>query len=54
MSAEDIQEQIQAVYDAGMCGFTLWSANNIYGKSYAAMADMHVPDTCRADMVVTQ
>ena len=37
ISAQNMRNEIQAVYDAGMCGFQVWNANNNYGQTFAGM-----------------
>ncbi len=37
VTKKNMQDQMKAVADAGVCGFTVWSANNAYGPTYAAM-----------------
>lgn len=45
--AEDMTDQIEAVYDSGLCGFTVWSASNYYQPLYAALRNMSaVPERC--------
>lgn len=40
MKPEGVRQQIQAVYDAGVCGFTVWNANNNYQESFDAFKRM--------------
>lgn len=47
VTSSDMEKQIQAVYDAGACGFMVWNAGNEYAASYAAMKDVEVPANCR-------
>ena len=44
---EDMQDQMTAVYDAGLCGFTVWSAQNTYGPFFQALQKLEVPEKCR-------
>jgi hypothetical protein len=37
VTQKDMTDQMDAVYDAGLCGFQVWSAGNYYGPTYAAM-----------------
>lgn len=37
VGAQDVSEQIRAVYDAGFCGYTVWNASNTYAQTFAAM-----------------
>ncbi len=47
-TAKDMREQIDAVYDAGMCGFLVWNAANAYGVSYEAISGLpEPPERCR-------
>lgn len=34
---QQIRDEIEAVYDNGLCGFTFWNAGNNYEPAYAAM-----------------
>lgn len=43
---EDMIDQIQAVYDAGVCGFTIWDIHNDYYYSYRAMEMVELPEEC--------
>ena len=47
VSAHDMQEQMDAVFDAGSCGFTVWNANNNYGPVYKGMQLEHIPEHCK-------
>ena len=46
VTEKNMNDQIQAVFDAGACGFTVWSASNAYGPAYKAMSKMQVPPDC--------
>lgn len=47
VSAKDLQDQIDAVYDAGLCGFTVWSAGNHYDTFMNVWSKQHTrEDTC--------
>lgn len=43
---KDVKDQIQAVFDAGLCGFQVWNANNNYAYTYPAMKEMQLPENC--------
>lgn len=49
MTSQEIHDEIDAVYDAGFCGFQFWNAQNNYGPAYAAMTltDGSRPDRCK-------
>jgi hypothetical protein len=47
VTEKNMHDQIQAVFDAGVCGFTVWSSGNVYGPTYKAMGKMQIPETCR-------
>lgn len=47
VSAKDMRDQMDAVVDAGLCGFKVWNANNNYAPVYAAMADWSAPEQCK-------
>lgn len=38
LTPKDMSEEIDAVYDAGLCGYTVWNADNAYGVTYRAMS----------------
>jgi len=40
-------KQIQAVYDAGVCGYTVWNSSNAYRSSYVAMQNVEIPEGCK-------
>jgi hypothetical protein len=42
----DIANEIRAVYDSGLCGFTVWNAGGEYQASYAAMERQAPPAEC--------
>ena len=46
-SAGNIQDEIQAVYDAGACGFTVWSPSNTYTPLYNAIPAVEQPERCK-------
>lgn len=48
VTAQNVKDQIRAVYDTGNCGFQFWNAGNNYGEVYKGMAGMTLPDTCGA------
>ncbi len=48
VTSADMAKQMQAVYDAGACGFMVWNAGNEYAPSYAAMGNVPVPENCRS------
>ena len=48
VTVKNVHDQIQAVYDAGYCGYQVWNANNAYGPVYTAMkAEQEEPEICR-------
>ncbi|TSC60017.1 MAG: hypothetical protein Greene041662_282 [Candidatus Peregrinibacteria bacterium Greene0416_62] len=47
VTEKNMKDQIQAVFDAGACGYTVWSAGNAYGPTYKAMGKMEIPERCR-------
>lgn len=46
MSVQNIKDQMQATFDAGSCGFTVWSAGNHYERFLKALKDIKVPARC--------
>lgn len=48
VTTKNMKDQIDAVYDAGACGYTVWNANNAYAPTYAAMkTDTTRPERCK-------
>jgi len=43
---KNMADQMQAVYDAGSCGFTIWSAGNYYDIFYKMFPQMDIPKEC--------
>jgi hypothetical protein len=51
VTTKDMTDQMDAVYDAGLCGFQVWSANNLYKPTYAAIkANVTRSERCNADV----
>ena len=46
VTAQNVQDQIKAVYDTGNCGFQFWNAGNNYDVVYKGMAAMTPPEHC--------
>lgn len=46
MTQKGIQDQMQAVADAGLCGFTLWNADNAYLAAYKALPSWVKTEEC--------
>ncbi len=46
VTAQNVKDQIKAVYDTGSCGFQFWNAGNNYGTVYQGMAAMTAPEHC--------
>ncbi len=44
---QDMRDQMDAVFDAGSCGFTVWSAGNYYDVPYKVLPDIKIPKWCR-------
>jgi hypothetical protein len=53
MEQKGITDQMNAVADAGYCGFQFWSANNTYGTVFAAMKKWTQPERCASETVST-
>ncbi len=47
VTTQNVKDQIQAVYDAGHCGFQFWNAGNNYDTVYKGMAAIAQPERCR-------
>ncbi|MDD4628912.1 MAG: putative glycoside hydrolase [Candidatus Peribacteraceae bacterium] len=52
ITAKNIRDEIDAVFDAGACGFTVWNASNAYNLVYGALPEIHVPERCLAKTAV--
>jgi hypothetical protein len=46
ITATNLRDEIDAVFDAGACGFTVWNAWNDYGLVYQAFPEIRRPATC--------
>lgn len=46
VTTQNMRDQMDAVYDAGHCGFQVWSAGNNYGPTYAALDLTPQPERC--------
>lgn len=46
VNSQNLQDQANAVYDAGLCGYTVWSAQNLYGEFFKALENLEVPENC--------
>jgi hypothetical protein len=49
--AQDVRDQLKAVYDNGLCGFQFWNAGNGYSETYAGMNDWKAPAACGGSAV---
>jgi hypothetical protein len=48
VDAQDVRDEIDAVYDSGACGYQVWNANNNYGPVLVAMKNMpEPPERCK-------
>ncbi|MFH1375382.1 MAG: putative glycoside hydrolase [Patescibacteria group bacterium] len=47
LEASDITNQIRGVWDAGVCGFTVWEGKNYYAETYKALKWIGVAEKCR-------
>jgi hypothetical protein len=54
VDAGDMTEQIAAVYDSGLCGFTVWSASNYYQPLYSSLQHFDIPQKCSLPEKVAQ
>lgn len=46
ITQKNLQDQIDAVFDAGFCGFTLWNASNEYGTFMKLLPQVRRPQSC--------
>lgn len=49
VTAQNVKDQIQAVFDAGYCGFQFWNAGNNYTEVYKGMAGVTWPEHCEKE-----
>ncbi|MDD5751788.1 MAG: putative glycoside hydrolase [Candidatus Peribacteraceae bacterium] len=47
ITRKNLQDEIDAVFDSGACGFTIWSAGNTYGLFYELAPSVRQPEECR-------
>jgi len=47
VTTKNMQDQMDAVYDSGSCGYLVWNAGNNYAPTYAAMSKSDVPVQCQ-------
>ncbi|MEQ1849265.1 MAG: putative glycoside hydrolase [Candidatus Peribacteraceae bacterium] len=52
VTTKNMQDQIAAVYDAGLCGYQVWNANNNYAPTYAGMKSTVIPAHCQQAVAV--
>lgn len=46
MTKKGMEDQMKAVADAGLCGFTVWSANNVYDVTFPAIKTWKPAEGC--------
>lgn len=46
VTAQNVKDQIQAVFDAGYCGFQFWNAGNNYAEVYKGLQGVTWPERC--------
>ena len=46
MTKKGMEDQMKAVSDAGLCGFTVWSANNVYDATFPAIKTWQPAEGC--------
>ena len=46
VTQKNMRDQMDAVFDAGYCGFTVWSAGNHYDKVYKLIPEVDIPERC--------
>jgi hypothetical protein len=46
-NTKNMVDQMNAVYDSGHCGFTVWSAGGNYDSTYKALRKVEVPEECK-------
>lgn len=46
VTTKNMQDQMKAVTDAGLCGFSVWNANNAYGVTFKAIPSFKKGEGC--------
>ncbi|ALM10054.1 MAG TPA: hypothetical protein DEB30_03360 [Candidatus Peribacter riflensis] len=46
ITQKNLRDQIDAVFDSGSCGFTIWNASNEYGTFMKMLPEVQRPDHC--------
>ncbi len=46
VTPKDVQDEVDAVFDAGACGFTVWNARNDYTPTFGALDNWQPPADC--------
>ncbi|MFH0833871.1 MAG: putative glycoside hydrolase [Patescibacteria group bacterium] len=46
-TTKQMRDQIAAVFDAGICGFTVWDIQNDYSETYKILGETGIPASCR-------
>ncbi|MDD4762133.1 MAG: putative glycoside hydrolase, partial [Candidatus Pacebacteria bacterium] len=46
ITQKNLKDQIDAVFDSGSCGFTIWNASNEYGTFMKMLPDVKRPHGC--------
>ncbi|MFH1444302.1 MAG: putative glycoside hydrolase [Candidatus Peregrinibacteria bacterium] len=46
ITQKNLKDQIDAVFDSGVCGFTIWNASNEYGTFMKMLGDIERPEHC--------
>lgn len=46
VTAQNVKDQIQAVFDSGYCGFQFWNAGNNYAEVYKGLDGVTWPEHC--------
>lgn len=44
---QQMRDQIAAVFDAGICGFTVWDIQNDYTETYEILGEIELPENCK-------
>ena len=46
MTKQNLRDEMDAVFDAGACGFTFWSAGSHYDHVYEVLPEVEIPERC--------
>jgi len=51
VTTKDVADQMRGATDAGVCGFTFWNADNVYGPVLKALKNWQIPERCVNEVI---